>query len=161
MSYAYGIFEKEADHIIALVHQHAPLEQILSIPCPECGSKISVSFSEGGTGFSLNCEGKPLHMTMYQEIGNPPPWWQKCYSEPTDITWYWREWHTFDDAGTLRMKVSGWLADDTRWSGEWTCPTDHSDYGFWKWVLKESGCTEELISSIDLEELRAAYRNAK
>lgn len=160
MSYTYGIFDNEADGIIALVHQHAPLEQILAVPCPACGATIDVAFNSDGTGFSLNCNGDPLHMTKHLEIDKPPSWWKTCYEEPTDTTWYWREWHSFDDAGTLHMKISGWQADDVRWSGQLECPTEHSDYQFWQWVLNESGCTKDLISDTDLNELRAAFQNA-
>ncbi|MEI8021837.1 MAG: hypothetical protein WCH39_26745 [Schlesneria sp.] len=66
------------------------------------------AFNEDGTGFSLNCEGDPLHITKDQEIDDPPPWWQQCYEIPTDMTWYWREWHSYDKDGTLHMKISGW-----------------------------------------------------
>ncbi len=53
---------------------------------------------------------------------------------------YWREWHSYDDDGTLHMKISGWRADDVRWSGALECPRDHRDYDFWQWILNESGC---------------------
>lgn len=161
MHFTYGIFDHEANDLIALVRQHVPLAQILSVPCPACGSKISVSFNDEGTGFEINCHGDPLHMTKYQEIETPPAWWKDCVVEPTDISWYWREWHTYDKDGTLRMKISGWTADDMRWSGELECAVDHSDHAFWKWVLDRSGCTSKLIDDTELEELRSTYKNAK
>ncbi|MFO0941035.1 MAG: hypothetical protein U0930_09725 [Pirellulales bacterium] len=102
-------------------------------------------------GFSISCKGDPLHVTKHQDIDNPPPWWPQCYEEPRDTTWYWREWHSYDDDGTLHMKISGWQADDVRWSGALECPRDHRDYDFWLWMLNESGCKKDLISDTDLE----------
>ncbi|XZE44085.1 hypothetical protein SH467x_003673 [Pirellulaceae bacterium SH467] len=161
MHSTYGIFDDEADHLIAMVRSHAPLDSILATPCPACGTNMVVSFNDDGTGFELSCRGDPLHMTTYQQIANPPPWWQQCYEQPNDTTCYWREWHSFDDNGTLHMKISGWRADDVRWSGELECPRDHRDYDLWGWILNESGCTKYLISDTDLDELRTQYENAK
>ena len=161
MEITYGIFDDEADHIIAMVHDHLPLDSIVATPCPACGANMVVAFNEDGTAFSLNCKGDPLHITKQQNIDNPPLWWQQCYEKPTDTTWYWREWHSYDDDGTLHMKISGWKADDVRWSGEMECARDHRDYELWRWILNESGCTKDLISDTGLDELRAQYENAK
>ncbi len=160
MQFAYGIFDNEADHIIALVRQHAPLETILNSPCPACRSNMTVAFNSDGTGFSLNCNGDPLHVTKHQVIDTPPDWWRECYEQPTDTTWYWREWHSYDEHGTLFMKLSGWKADDVRWSGQLECPPNHRDYNLWQWILNDSGCIKKLISDTDLEQLRANYENA-
>ena len=161
MQTTYGIFDNEADHIIAMVRDHAPLDDIVATPCPACGANMVVEFTEDGLGFSLNCKGEPLHLTKYVQIEDPPPWWEQCYEEPTDTTWYWREWHSYDDDGTLRMKISGWKADGVRWSGTFECPRDHADYDLWRWILSESGCTNNLVSDTDLDELRAQFQNAK
>lgn len=161
MQSTYGIVDNEADHIIAMVQGHAPLDLIVAAPCPVCEADMTVTFNKDGTGFTLICKGDPLHMTTQQDIDNPPPWWQQCCKEPTDMTWYWREWHSFDDKGTLHMKISGWRADDVRWSGALECPRDHRDYDFWRWVLAESSCTKDLISDTDLDELRARYESTK
>ncbi len=157
MFYTYGVFDEEADSILDLVRRHAPLAQIRRTGCPVCGSAMSVNFSDDGTGFSIYCDGRPLHMSKYQDIADPPPWWRECVIEPTDSTWYWREWHSFDDEGNLVMKISGWQADGVRWSGQLECATDHPDYAFWKWVLFESGCTSDLINDAELAELRARF----
>lgn len=159
MQSTYGIFDDEANHIIAMVYEHAALESIIATPCPACAAKMSVEFNEDGTGFELYCQGEPIHLNKFQSINNPPPWWQQCYEEPTDTTWYWRKWHTYDDAGTLHMKISGWQADGVRWSGERECPRDHPDFILWRWILQESGFTQELISNTDLDELRIRYKS--
>ncbi len=157
----YGIFDHEADHIIAMVHNHASLDAIVATPFPACGAKMVVTFNSDGTGFSLGCEGAPLHITKYQQIENPPFWWRQCHEVPTDTTWYWREWHSYHEDGKLYMKISGWQANSVRWSGELECPRDHQDYALWHWILNESGCTKDLISDADLDELRAQYQSAK
>jgi hypothetical protein len=161
MHTTYGIFDDEADHIIAMVYDHVPLDSIVATSCPACGATMSVAFNIDGTGFSLSCKGDPLHITKQQDIDNPPPWWKQCYEEPTDTTWYWREWHSYDGEGTLLMKTSGSQADDVRWSGAFECPRDHRDYDLWQWILNKSGCTKHLISDTDLSELRAQYENAR
>jgi hypothetical protein len=161
MQFSYGIFDSEADHIIAMVRDHASLDSIVGTPCPACGAEMVVVFNDDGTGFSLNCKGDPLHITKQQEIDNPPPWWQQCYEEPTDTRWYWREWHSFDADGTLHMKISGLQADDVWWSGAMECRRDHRDHELWRWILNESGCTKDLIGDADFNELRAQYQNAK
>jgi hypothetical protein len=160
MQHTYGIFEAEADHLIALVRRHAPLAQVRAAGCPVCGSAITVTFAEDGAGFSIACEGKPLHVTTHQDIADPPPWWRECVVEPTDATWYWRADHSFDASGNLSMPVSGWQADGVRWSGGFLCPVDHPDYAFWRWVLSESGYTSALIGDKELAELRARFARA-
>ncbi len=157
MQYTYGIFESEADHLIALVRRHAPLAQVRETGCPVCGGAITVTFDEGGAGFSIACEGKPLHLTAQQDIADPPPWWRECVVEPTDMTWYWRAHHWLDASGNLWMPVSGWQADGVRWSGEFACPVGHPDYAFWRWVLCESGCTSDLVGDEELMELRTRF----
>lgn len=158
----YGIFDNEADHIIAMVYEHATLAAICGASCPACGANMVVSFNNDGSGFTLNCEGDPMHLTKQYDIDNPPPWWRQCYEEPKDTISYWRKWHSYDDNGTLHLKVSGWAAADfTHWSGEMKCPRDHQDYALWQWILHESGCGKDLISDTDLNELRNQYRSAK
>ena len=120
MQHTYGILDDEADDLVEKIRCHAPLAQVLAAGCPACGAAISVAFAENGTGFEISCEGKPLHVTTYQDITNPPPWWRECVVEPTDATWYWRADHLFDARGNLSMPVSGWQADGVRWSGAFT-----------------------------------------
>ena len=160
MQSTYGIFEDEADPIIQKVLDHATLPEIKATPCPACGANILVAFCQDGTGFTLNCDGKPFHTTPFVQTESPPPWWQQCKEQPTNAKWYWREWHSYDDDGTLRIKTSGWQADDTRWSGVTECPMDHPDYGLWRWILHESDCTDHLISEDDLAALRVRFGHA-
>ena len=74
MQYTYGIFESEADHLIELV-RHAPLDQVRAAGCPVCGSAITITFAEDGSGLSIACEGKALHVTVQQDVADPPPPW--------------------------------------------------------------------------------------
>jgi hypothetical protein len=157
MQHTYGIFDTEANHVIDLVRYHAPLAQIRATGCPACGAAISVAFAADGRGFSISCEGQPLHVSAYQDIAEPPPWWRECVVVPTDATWYWRDWHSFDATGKLTMRVSGWQADGVRWSGQLECAPGHPDYAFWQWVLLQSGCTSDLISEAAVAELRARF----
>jgi hypothetical protein len=157
MQHTYGIFDDEADHIIDLVRRHAPLAQIRGTGCPACGSPMAVEFVECGNGFQIYCEGKPLHISTHRDIADPPPWWLECVIPPTDSTWYWREWHTFNEGGKLTMKISGWRADGVRWSGQLECGPGELDYEFWRWVLFQSGCTSDLIDEAEVAELRARF----
>jgi hypothetical protein len=157
MQHTYGIFDDEADHIIGLVRRHAPLAQVRGTRCPACGAPMAVEFDERGAGFEVYCEGHPLHISTYQDIAGPPPWWRECVTPPTDSTWYWREWHSFDADGGLTIKVSGWRADGARWSGQLECASGDPDYAFWRWVLFQSGCTSDLIDDAELAELRARF----
>jgi hypothetical protein len=157
MQHTYGFFDNEADHIIDLVRRHAPLAEILKSKCPACGSAMSVQFAKDGTGFQVSCAGDPLHFSTYQDISDPPPWWQECVVPSTDSTWYWRDWHSFEADGKLMMKVSGWQADGIRWSGQFECAPVDPDYTFWTWVLSQSGCTWDLISETELADLRARF----
>src|SRR4051812_30070914 len=115
MQHTYGIFDNEANHLVELVRSHAPLEHIRAAGCPACGAAISVEFAEDGRGFSISCAGNPLHISTYQDIADPPPWWRECLVEATDTTWYWRADHSFDAQGNLSMPFSGWNADGVRW----------------------------------------------
>ncbi len=73
MQNTYGIFDSEADHVIAMVYDHASLDSIVDTPCPACEANMVVAFSKNGEEFSLNCEGDPLHITKQKRIKNPPP----------------------------------------------------------------------------------------
>ncbi len=157
----YGIFDNEADLLIGMVRGHASLDAIVNTLCPACGANMAVAFNSDGTGFTLSCNGDPLHMTTQQDINNPPPWWRQCYQQPVDTTWYWRDWHFYDAEGTLHMKTSGLTADDIRWSGAFECPRSHNDHDLWCWILNESGYAKDLISDTDLDDLRAQYELAK
>jgi hypothetical protein len=160
MQHTYGIFDNEADLIIDLVRDHAPLAEIRGTRCPACGSAIAVEFAEGGAGFQVYCAGNPLHISTYQDIAVPPPWWRECVPPPTDSTWYWREWRSFDADGKLTMKVSGCQADGVHWSGQLECAPGDPDHAFWTWVLSQSGCTSDLISEAELVELRRRFAKA-
>ncbi len=70
---------------------------------------------------------------------------------------YWRADYSFDAEGNLSMPLSGWTAEDVRWSGCFACSVDHADYAFWRWVLLESGCTSDLIGDEELAALRTRY----
>jgi hypothetical protein len=157
MFYGYGIFDDEVDPIIDMVRSHAPLEEIRAGQCPTCGAPIAVEFSELGDGFQIYCKGKPLHLSKWQEITDPPTWWPECVTSARDCTYHWREWHSFDEAGILTMKVSGYRADGCHWSGQLECSPDHVDYEFWCWVLLESGCSSDLINDEELVDLRERF----
>src|SRR5262245_106650 len=160
MQHTYGIFDNEADHIIELVRRHAPLAQIRGTGCPACGSPIAVDFAESGAGFQVRCDGDPLHISTYQTIADPPLWWPECVISTTDLTWYWRDWHSFDAEGKLTMKVSGWQADGVHWAGKLECAPGEPDYAFWRWVLLQSGCTSNLIEEAEVAELRVRFAQA-
>ncbi len=116
---------------------------------------MAVEFTDGGNGFQVYCDGNPLHISKHQDITDPTPLWPECVFPPTDSTWYWREWHSFDGRRNLTMKVSGWRPDGVRWSGQLECPTSDPDHAFWKWVLLQSGYTSDLIS--ETADLRARF----
>jgi hypothetical protein len=59
MSFTYGNFDDEANHIVDEVKRHAALKEILALPCPACGSSISIEIEEKGAGFAISCNGKP------------------------------------------------------------------------------------------------------
>jgi hypothetical protein len=157
MQHTYGIFDDEADPIIDLVRRHAPLAQVRGTECPACGSTMSVEFDESGAGFQVYCDGDPLHISTYQAIADPPPWWRECVIPPTDHTFYWREVHSFDADGKLTMYASGVRADGVHWSGQFTCAPGDPDHAFWRWVLLQSGCTSDLINEAEVAELRARF----
>ncbi|MBI1247771.1 hypothetical protein GC197_07965 [bacterium] len=156
----YGVYDNEADQIIAMVYAHAPLEAITNTFCPACETKMKVNFNEDGTRFNVTCSGEPLHLSIVQEIEVPPAWWRSCYEEPRDVTYYWLRMHAYREDGKLEMTISGWEANGTRWSGAMECSPGHPDYALWQWVLTDSGCNKDLISDKDLAELRAQFRDA-
>ena len=160
MQSTYGVFDNEANHIISKIRNHAALDEILAIKCPACDSDIQIIFDSDGSGFSVNCTGDPLHITKHQNITNPPIWWPLCFDEPSDIVWHWSEFHNYDDDGNLHMKISGWDAVGTRWSGAMDCKPGDPDYDLWRWILDQSDCVEPLISNQMLDQLRERHRNA-
>ena len=73
----------------------------------------------------------------------------------SDIT-YWTEWSTFDDDGTLRIKVSG-LDGDAHWTGMADFAPDDDEYLFWRWVVTGRYRCRGIKSHSDIELLRSEY----
>lgn len=160
MQHTYGIYEDEIEPVVAAVRSHRSLAEIEAMPCPCCGAGLSVTFSSEGIGYTVSCKGEPMHMSVYQEIANPPPWWKKCVVEPYSTTFCWLDWHQFSEDGTLKMNLSGYGMDNNHWSGEMTLRPDEEDYPLWKWILSQRDRFKELLTDKDLEVLRAEYRGS-
>ena len=58
---------------------------IKALLCPCCGTLMSVSFAPEGDGFLVYCGGEPLHMSKFQEIAQPPPWWRNASGTPAPL----------------------------------------------------------------------------
>jgi hypothetical protein len=158
MQYTYGIYESEIDEVLAAVRSHESLSAIESIPCPCCGARIAVQFAPEGNGFQVNCAGEPLHISTYQEISNPPPWWKERIWETGPVTFYWREWSAFAADGTLEMKVSGYDEDGSHWTGAMDVRPDQPDYSLWRWIIEQGDRFKTLLSDKDIEPIREEYR---
>lgn len=55
-------------------------------------------------------------------------------AESVNCTFYWPEWHKFNDRGTLTVKVTGWDAD-CHWTGAIAIEPIEEIYPFWLWVI--------------------------
>jgi hypothetical protein len=160
MQFAYGIYEGEIEGVLAAVRAHRPLSEIEGILCPCCGAGIVVQFSPEGNGFQVNCCGSPPHLSTYQEITTPPPWWKERICETGPITFYWREWSRFTEGGSLEMKVSGYEADGSHWTGALTLEPNQTDYMLWRWIISQGDRFKPLLSDKDLEAIRQEYRRS-
>jgi hypothetical protein len=72
------------------------------------------------------------------------------------VTWYWPDWHAFEDDGTLKVKCSGWRSDNVHWNGMHEFPPNHADYAFWRWVV---GCKfyHRLLDERELPAVRRVW----
>lgn len=59
-----------------------------------------------------------------------------AFTGPDSISWYWPEWHGFDENGELTIKTSGYQGD-AHWSGVFSIEPNNADYAFWKWLVKQ------------------------
>jgi hypothetical protein len=76
------------------------------------------------------------------------------------ITWYWPDWHSVDNDGTLHVKASGHHGN-SHWSGEKTISPKESDYGFWRWLVAQKEY-HRLVKETELSAIREVLsRRAK
>ena len=157
MQSTYGIYEDEIDSVVSLVRMHRPLAEIKDTPCPCCGAPLGVDFAADGKGFSIACNGKPLHLSTYQQIERPPAWWQECVNQPEEVTFYWKDTATFEADGSINLHVSGYSIDGTHWSGSAQIKPSDSDAALWRWIIKNSNRFDSLISDRDLPAIREDF----
>jgi hypothetical protein len=67
--------------ILRRVRLHDAIE---ATPCPGCGAAIRVDFWPEGRFFQVRCAGRPLHLSVLQEIDTPPHWWRARVVEPVE-----------------------------------------------------------------------------
>jgi len=72
------------DPILQRVRRHDDLATIEATKCPGCGAAIRVDFWPEGRYFQIRCEGHPLHLSVLQDIDEPPPWWPARVVEPVE-----------------------------------------------------------------------------
>lgn len=68
------------------------------------------------------------------------------------ITWYWPDWHSFDDDGTLHIKASGWHTR-THWTGRQDIDPANPDYEFWCWLVDQEEY-HRLVEEKELQTIR-------
>jgi len=69
-----------------------------------------------------------------------------------DLSWYWRDWHSFDSDGTLHVKTSGWQGGG-HWSGETYISKEEPDYAFWCWFVAQKEY-HRLVEEAELPAIR-------
>ncbi len=71
---------------------------------------------------------------------------------------YWPDWHSFDDDGTLHVKVSGYIGM-SHWNGMHTVKPPEPEYAFWRWFVAQPE-HHHLMEEKEFEQIRAAYHSA-
>ncbi len=160
MDLTYGIYEDEIEPVLAAIRFHRPLAEIEALPCPCCGARMSVSLAPQGDGFLVYCAGEPLHMSKFQEIAQPPPWWRERIWDTGPVTIYWRKDSSIASDGTLGMPVSGRDAEGCLWSGAITLRPGEKNYELWRWIIGQGDRYKAILSDKDLESIRQEYHRS-
>ncbi len=121
---------------------------------------MSVSFAPEGDGFLVYCGGEPLHMSKFQEIAQPPPWWRERIWDTGPVTIYWRKDSSIASDGTLGMPVSGRDAEGCLWSGAMTLRPSEKDYGLWRWIIRHGDRYKAILSDKALESIRQEHHRS-
>ena len=72
--------------------------------------------------------------------------------------YYWPEWRSIRDDGTIVMKARGYDQFGAHWTGWAEFTPDDPDFGLWTWILTRAGRFDEIISGKLLETIREEYR---
>jgi hypothetical protein len=85
----------------------------------------------------------------------PENFW--AFQEATEdcTTFYWPEWHSLDDDGTLHVKTTGFIGM-THWNGETVIKPQQPEYLFWRWFLAQPE-HQHLMNDEEFERIRAKY----
>lgn len=87
----------------------------------------------------------------------PTDEWDAFATATNDIiTWYWPDWHNFDDEGTLNVKTSGWEGG-CHWTGSTPISMDKPDYAFWCWFVAQKEY-HRLVEETELPAIREHWR---
>ena len=80
----------------------------------------------------------------------------QAQSEPS-ATFYWPEWHSLDDDGTLHVKTTGYVGM-SHWTGETEVQPQQPEYTFWRWFVAQPE-HRHLIGEEEFERIRADFES--
>ncbi len=72
--------------------------------------------------------------------------------------YYWQEWRSIRDDGTIVMKARGYDQFGAHWTGWTEITPDDPDFGLWTWILAREDRFDKIISGKLLETIREEYR---
>lgn len=150
--------DRDIKLVLASIFAHRALPEVEAMPCPCCDATITVQFSPEGDRFQINCLGERCHTSIPHVIVHPPGWWKERVWE-AESTFYWRDWHSFAEDGTLEIKASVYN-EEGHLSCVFTFRPDDPDYELWLWIIGQGDRFKEIISDAELEAIREEYRLA-
>lgn len=148
--------DDEIGHLIQMVRDHAPLEQILRHRCPACHGQLKIVFENAGLDFRFECRGNVLHFTLPHRTTSPPSWWKSCFEEWVETTYYYLSSAGIEPDGSLAIRTSTYGYAYHASGVAFIAPED-PDFAYWEWCVESLPHKKRFYDEEELAELRDQY----
>ena len=79
-----NMFGGELEPFLSRIRRHEDLADVDAVPRPCCGARLRVFFYPDGQSFQVLCDGSAMHLSVLQDIDDPPNWWKERVAEPVE-----------------------------------------------------------------------------
>jgi|GEM_PF-3159613 len=135
---------EDAEVIDYLQHHHFDLQARL----PGIAQAVAAGRGHIATVKCPHCRAGELHVAEEN-------FWEFQSQTEESSTFYWPEWHSLDDDGTLHVKTTGYVGM-SHWTGETTVKPQQPEYSFWRWFVAQPE-HQHLMGDEEFDQIRVAY----
>ncbi len=135
---------EDAEVIDYLQHHHFNLHARL----PGIAAAVAAGRDHNPSVRCPHCQAGELHVPAEN-------FWEFEQQSESCTTFYWPDWHSLDDDGTLHVKTTGYVGM-SHWTGETEIKPQQPEYTFWRWFVAQPE-HQHLMGEEEFDQIRAAY----